>query len=60
MAASREKKACGGTSSLKNNLCFIDEKRFGESLAKSHSSSGFAVESTVTTALSSSKNSVYL
>lgn len=46
------KKACGGTSSLKNNLYFIDKKR-SESLAKFHSSSGFAVESTVTASLSS-------
>lgn len=52
----RGKKACGGTSSLKNNLYFVAEKR-SESLAKSHGLSGFAVESTVT-ALSSNKTNI--
>lgn len=51
------KKAHGGTSSLKNNLYLIGKKR-SNSLAKSHGSSGFAVESTVTAALSSNKTDI--
>lgn len=51
------KETCGGTSSRKNNFYFIDEKR-SKSLAKSHSSSEFAMESTVTAALSRNKTSV--